>query len=202
MAMHITTLTPSHNVLVAYSGLIDMFNINDVTSLVKSVLFQLEEAEDALGKVERIHGTIAKVWKNKNGKIHRDGDKPAIICINGDKKWFQNGKLHREGGLPAIEYANGNREWYIRGLLNRPGGCCALVALPTVEYSNGSKEWHKDGRLHREGDLPAIDYVGIGSRQEWWIDDKLHRDDDKPAIVYSHGLKRWYIHGERYYPSN
>ena len=28
----------------------------------------------------------------KDGKYHRDGDLPAIICKNGDKFWFKDGK--------------------------------------------------------------------------------------------------------------
>jgi len=31
----------------------------------------------------------------KNGKLHRDNDKPAIIWNNGDMSWYINGKFIR-----------------------------------------------------------------------------------------------------------
>jgi hypothetical protein len=31
----------------------------------------------------------------------------------GDKEWYKNGKLHREGDLPAIQFLNGNNFWYM-----------------------------------------------------------------------------------------
>lgn len=41
-----------------------------------------------------------------NGKIHREGDLPAVVC---DKEWCLNGKLHRDDDKPAIERTNGER---------------------------------------------------------------------------------------------
>jgi hypothetical protein len=54
-----------------------------------------------------------KVWRNKNGDLHRE-DGPAIIWASGDKEWWLNGRRHREDG-PAIEWANGKKTWYING---------------------------------------------------------------------------------------
>lgn len=53
----------------------------------------------------------------KKGKIHRDGDKPAIVCRNGTKKWYINGDLHRDDNKPAVIYEDGNQCWYINGNL-------------------------------------------------------------------------------------
>lgn len=50
----------------------------------------------------------------KNGKLHRDGDKPALIYTGG-KIWYKNGKFHRDNNRPAIVYENGIKEWYING---------------------------------------------------------------------------------------
>lgn len=58
--------------------------------------------------------TDFKVWFNKNGKIHRDGDKPAIVstlsnnmCMfsgGKDEKrfWVKGGKIQRNGKKPAV----------------------------------------------------------------------------------------------------
>ena len=42
-----------------------------------------------------------------------------IECADGTREWFRDGKLHRDGGKPAVEYANGNRMWYRDGELKR-----------------------------------------------------------------------------------
>ena len=36
-------------------------------------------------------GTGTNIWF-KNGEYHRDGDKPAITHVNGNKCWYKNGK--------------------------------------------------------------------------------------------------------------
>jgi len=90
-----------------------------------------------------------KEW-HKNGELHRENDKPAVICYNGTKKWYINGKLHRENDLPAIETCYGHKEWYKNGELHREND------KPAVEYANGDKTWYKHDRIHRENG-PAIE---------------------------------------------
>ena len=94
-----------------------------------SVVFCQPSAEIDLDLPTEIWDSDAKVWKNKNGQIHRDGDLPAFERANGDKFYYKEGKLHRDGDLPAIEYA------------------C------------GDKEYCKNGKLHRDGDKPAVVYI-------------------------------------------
>ena len=53
----------------------------------------------------------------KNGQIHRDNDKPAIIREDGSKHWYQNGQLHRDNDLPAIIWDDGTQFWYKHGKL-------------------------------------------------------------------------------------
>jgi hypothetical protein len=63
----------------------------------------------------------------RNGKLHRDGDQPAIvsndytawyqqpaIVSNDYTAWYQRGHLHRIGG-PAVVHANGCLEWFFEG---------------------------------------------------------------------------------------
>jgi len=46
-------------------------------------------------------------------KIYENG-------ANGDNSWWVNGKLHRDGGRPAIERANGEKEWWLNGVRYYP----------------------------------------------------------------------------------
>ena len=83
-----------------------------------------------------------KEWY-RNGKLHRDGDLPAIVWKNGGKEWYKNGKYHRDGDLPAIEYADGDKYWWKNGKLHRDGD------LPAIEYAKGKKYkkyWYKNGK--------------------------------------------------------
>jgi hypothetical protein len=50
-----------------------------------------------------------------NGKLHRDNNLPAVVQVNGDKRWYIDGFLHRGNDLPAVILANGHKEWYIFG---------------------------------------------------------------------------------------
>ena len=49
------------------------------------------------------------------GKLHRDNDKPAVICTDGSQFWYQNGNLYRDNDLPTIIYADGKQVWYKNG---------------------------------------------------------------------------------------
>ena len=64
----------------------------------------------------RKHFTIKFMEKSKiefklNNKLHRENDKPAIICPNGTKYWYQNDKRHRTDG-PAVIWCDGEEEWW------------------------------------------------------------------------------------------
>jgi hypothetical protein len=50
----------------------------------------------------------------KNGNMHRDNDKPAVIRFDGTKEWLKNGKRHRDNDKPAI-LQNGFKRWYKNG---------------------------------------------------------------------------------------
>ena len=50
---------------------------------------------------------IIKVKKwFKDGKLHRDGDLPAVITSDGTRIWYRHGKRHRDGDLPAVIVIN------------------------------------------------------------------------------------------------
>jgi hypothetical protein len=68
-----------------------------------------------------------KVWY-KQGKIHREGDLPAITRNEQYQEWYRNGRLHRDRDLPAIIGTN-FREWYKNGKLHRDGDQPAVIDL-------------------------------------------------------------------------
>lgn len=78
-------------------------------------------------------------YKDQDGLIHRDGDKPAVIHKNGTKEWYVRGKRHRVGG-PAVLYPNGTKVWCEDGERHRNDG-------PAVEYPDGTCEWRYKGQV-------------------------------------------------------
>ncbi len=85
----------------------------------------------------------------KDGIIHRDDNKPAIeVNINylyGRQEWRKEGKLHREGDLPAIEHVNGSKEWYKDGDLHRDGGPAIDHIDGTQQWLKHNKFHREDG---------------------------------------------------------
>ena len=127
---------------------------------------------------------MEKIYTNSFGQRHRDDGLPAYEHGgDGSKEWWVNGKLHRDGDLPAIEWGDGDKSWWVRGKLHREGGLPAVVEnrckqwwvngklhhdndLPATEYANESREWWVNGKLHREGGLPAVE---LGDYKVWWL---------------------------------
>lgn len=103
-----------------------------------------------------------KAWRDSEGRIHRDGDLPAIIYANGRKEWYQKGKLYREGDKPAIIYSNGKKEWFnTKEAHHREGG-------PAIIYPDGGETWYRHGKLHRDiKDGPAI--IRSNGENEYWV---------------------------------
>lgn len=58
----------------------------------------------------------------QNGEVHRDNDKPAVVCEE-----FQRGKLRRDNDKPAYIESNGNQIWYQHGELHRDGSKPAAI---------------------------------------------------------------------------
>jgi hypothetical protein len=87
--------------------------------------------------IVKINRKGTELWHNKNGQLHREGDKPAVIYSNGDKCWCKNGKLHRENN-PAVVYYDGGEAWYLNGQQHREGG-------PAVICTDGREEYWFNG---------------------------------------------------------
>lgn len=78
----------------------------------------------------------------KNGKRHRDDDRPAVVWENMAHEWYQNGERHRDGDRPAVIRVDGTQEWWKHGKLHRENN-----NLPAVVYADRTKnEWWQNGK--------------------------------------------------------
>lgn len=81
----------------------------------------------------------------------RNNNLPALVHIDGTKRYYRNGKLHRDNNLPAIESCDGSNYYYVNGKLHRDND------LPAIELPDGTKEWYQHGKRHRSNNQPAIE---------------------------------------------
>jgi hypothetical protein len=103
----------------------------------------------------------------KEGELHREGDKPALIELDsGISSYYINGKLHRDGDDPAVE-SNWFSQWYKDGLLHRENDLPAVV-------DDEQYEWYRSGKRHRDGGKPAFKNFSTETEQ-WWVDGVLIR---------------------------
>ncbi len=124
-----------------------------------------------------------KIWY-KGNLVHRD-ELPAMICVDGTKKWYQYGQYERGNDLPSIESGNGRKIWYLDGKIGRIGD------KPAVIEPDGEQRWYKDGKYHRDKGPAVITQDGT---MMWYRNGKLHRDE-MPAIVQPNIVYKWYENG-------
>jgi hypothetical protein len=122
-----------------------------------------------------------------------------VKIIKIKKHWYKNGVLHRNSDKPALiftcfyEKCNENeiKYWYMNNTKYVTGTDC-LNKLPCV-----SKEWYKNGLRHRDFDKPA--FIDSNDHKIWhkiWYKNGLqHRDYDKPAVISLNDTKIWYKNG-------
>ena len=116
---------------------------------------ELEPKANPDGLTVRLDGT--QMWL-KDGKLHRDGDKPALVWAdNVIRVWYQHGKIHRID-KPAVIYINGMRQWWKEGKPHRDGD------KPAVLWAFGARAWWRDGKRYRIDEHAFIDADGM---QRW-----------------------------------
>ena len=97
------------------------FEDEKVRAVVKALI--LEKYPNRTALIHSITETRGfdggRAWY-KDGKLHRDGDLPAIEWADGTRYWYKNDELHRDGDKPAIECPNGYRAWYKNGVAYTP----------------------------------------------------------------------------------
>jgi len=104
----------------------------------------------------RIDSNGSKIWRNKEGQVHRVNG-PAKIYDNGTFEYWVNDKFHREDG-PAIVYYDGSEEYYQEDKRHRLDG-------PAVIYADGYKSYWVGGEIHRV-DGPAR--IRADGREEYY----------------------------------
>lgn len=107
----------------------------------------------------------------RNGKIHRDGDLPAVIIttrggVTYRKEWRQDGLLHRENDQPAV--VEMHRSFYCwRGKYHRPSGGPAMVFDDTEEEEVSYWYWHNELFGIRIGAATPVWWVKNATRPFW-----------------------------------
>lgn len=152
----------------------------------------VERFTSASGDVFEVRTTASEgtTWY-KNGKLHRDGDEPARIFLDGSQMWFKEGVLHREGDKPAAVEFWGEKKtpvvlrWYKHGVLHREHG-------PAWLKPNGREEWWLHGERHRTGGPALITEDGT---LMWWENGLMHREGG-PAVIDPRGVQLWYWRGK------
>lgn len=107
-------------------------------------------------RVTYFGGNLGGRW----GVIGREGDEPAFIGEDGERRWYVMGKPGRIGDKPCYIKADGTMVWSIDGELGRAGG------KPAVIYRNGKRQWYLKGLLHRDFYQPAV--IDESGNEEWF----------------------------------
>ena len=118
----------------------------------------------------------------KDGKFHRDGDKPAVIYSDGTKFYYKNGKKHRDGDKPAALDLNGYEAYYKNGERHRDGD------KPAVIYSNGTKYYYKNGVQYTKEQVEKmeeirtriVNRIAVRCARYWY--DETYRDTEGEAF--------------------
>ena len=152
-----------------------------------------------LDKKQREDNSI-KEYKDKQGRLHRENDLPAVVVDKKNKKyekWYKHGFLHRENDLPAVVNSNGIEEWWYEGKKHRENDKPAVV---DTDKNIRVEEWWYEGKRHRENDLPAVikTYKSKIYKEEWWYENKRHRENYEPAVVErDEGIKKFFYKGKK-----
>ena len=109
-------------------------------------------------------------------------------------RYYRDGVLHRDNDKPAVVYSDGSREWWVHGKRLRwdPRSPTEIRCNPaTKNYEvSGTRVWHNiDGQIHRE-DEPAVIHAD-GSR-EWWQNGQRYRKNGLPTVETAEGRRMWH----------
>lgn len=55
-------------------------------------------------------------WIDTRGRLHREGDLPALIDNKGNVWYWREGQYHRDGSKPAVVLVSGYRAYYKFGM--------------------------------------------------------------------------------------
>lgn len=84
-----------------------MNHIDRLNAITEEVI-----TEEQIFKTILPNGTIE--YTNSKNELHNINDEPSVVWANGSKFWYKNGKLHRNKDKPAIIIEpDGYQAWYI-----------------------------------------------------------------------------------------
>ena len=156
----------------------------------EAALVPLPVLLDLLGPIyppDAINDLGEKIWHDRDGLNHRDGDLPAFIFPDGSMEWWQHGQIHRDWDKPAIVKADGFMTWVHHNKRHR-------FDAPAVITPGGAQHWYRFGERDRAGDLPAT--IREDGTQEWWARGKLHRTQG-PAVIKPDGSVEYWQDNNR-----
>ena len=70
---------------------------------------------EVLDPPDDIEADGMKVWRDREGQLHRDHDLPAVVSREGHQAWYRHGQLHRAGGRPARITEDGKLSYWVDG---------------------------------------------------------------------------------------
>lgn len=155
-----TTAAQSHAPHAPHTPYVDVceHHISSINTLYSELVARPQSIKLSQEKVVEYHYDIgasirydlpAIVTNNKyifvdyDGKIHRDGDKPAVIYANEARcEWRQRGMLHRDGNRPAIvknvmSDGRADQLLFVRDLLHREDGPAVVKFVHDNHDANG-----------------------------------------------------------------
>jgi hypothetical protein len=100
--------------------------------------------------------------------VYEEGDIKIVTESNGDVSYYKNGKLHREENKPAV-IKKGELRWYRNGKLCRDDPCPAVI-MRDDENDGYLLEWFKKGK--RLDSKYEISY--INGQLKYWRNEREH----------------------------
>lgn len=97
-------------------------------------------------------------WCNEKG-LHREGDLPAEVTVNGQERYFLDGMHHRDGNMPAAIVKGRGQDWYVHGKRHRDNG--PATVFRTVDRPP-LLSWYLDGQRCEQEDVWARYLVPFG----------------------------------------
>lgn len=127
---------------------------------------------DSSGQLHRENGPAwtktghSEKWF-QHGKLHRNGDKPAITNFHESlREYYKNGVLHREHGPARVtEYVE---EWFLNGMLHRPLRPAVIKLYP----HHKEWRWFINGNCHNALGPALITEDADGTKAYWFINGK------------------------------
>lgn len=144
-------------------------DVGDVAALAVPAVDEhdlpLDEAGRRIGGLQKKHDgprctsfrlTEGHVFYQRDGKLHSEEGKPAVVYADGTQWWYQNGLVHREDG-PAVTFPDGTEEWWQNNKRHRLGNPAVTYSPTAADPAHRAvKQWWVQGVLIKEAVPPPV----------------------------------------------